>query len=440
MGALPTCAGATMALSESSLPPISATGHAKALPPPELRDASGQRVPGRLLQVQTVFRHGARLPVNDDGCRDGLFQWSLADSDKTALLSKMGPVRLFQFGDGDPLDPLTLFGDGSGGRLAGGAAGGRLTPLGLSQAVDLGNELRARYVDTSASTCAAVRLQYLLPGEWERARRLVATRSTNVERTVYTAAGVLYGLYPPAAGSAAPEVEISLSGAKEQEFLVLNDAACPRLSELFSQGQRLSAAHLDAAQRDVIEEVEGGAGWFVSDSRWKLICYRDWYSTRRAAGKPIPTAVERVAAALDSATAKQMHAIFEGGAAHTAEPAGTRQESLRLVIGRLWSHVLDTLSKPDGTLHLYSGHDWSVSPLLMCVVAPDDARLHDWPPFCSNIAIELWSTREADVATPRQLSHHASCGDASANDAGRHVRVLYVTQRQSRTAAGGPFL
>ena len=58
--------------------------------------------------------------------------------------------------------------------------------------------------------------------------------------------------------------------------------------------------------------MEKGANWMVEDAPWKLIAYRDWYSTRRAAGKAIPTAVEEVAIALDEATAKQMHQIFEG--------------------------------------------------------------------------------------------------------------------------------
>ena len=75
-----------------------------------------------------------------------------------------------------------------------------------------------------------------------------------------------------------------------------------------------------------------------------------------------------------------------------------------------------------------SGHDWSVTPLLMCLVARDDPNLSHWPPFCSNIVFELWSTREADASMPRQLSHPACIGGVGAHEAQRHVRVLYNGQ------------
>ena len=131
-----------------------------------------------------------------------------------------------------------------------------------------------------------------------------------------------------------------------------------------------------------------------------------------------------VARELDGATARQMHDIFEGGARFTDDPEGTRQEALRLTIGRMWSEIIDGLTRPDGTLRLFSAHDWTVSPLLMCVAPRDDLMFDRWPPYCSNIVFEVWSTREADCATPRRLRHPASCG-AHANDAGRHVRIVY---------------
>ena len=419
----------------AAAPPLAAASppHTKP-PPPTLVDARGRRcAEPTLLQVQAVFRHGARLPVSDQGCRDGLCTWTSADVDKSALLAAFGSrIELFAHGSGDALDPAQLFG-GRGGLAGSVVAPGALTPVGLQQGVDLGAELRERYVDPKAAACAAVRPGFLLPSSWERARRLVHTRSTRVERTVYTAAGVLNGLYP---GVGVP-VEIALSGPPQHEFLVLNDASSPRLRELFCQGQRLSSEHLDEAQRGLIATIEAGAGWYVDDPEWKLIAYRDWYACRRAAGKGIPPSVEAVAAALDVATAAQMHHIFEGGAAFTDDPEGTRTEALRLAIGRLWSHLLETLARPDRALHLYSGHDWSVSPLLMCCVARDDPLLHGWPPFCSNFCIELWSTREAD-REPQRLCHAACAGLAAAAAEGDyHVRVLYNGRPVRLQCSGG---
>jgi len=79
-----------------------------------------------------------------------------------------------------------------------------------------------------------------------------------------------------------------------------------------------------------------------------------------------------------------------------------------------------SLERPDGKLHLYSGHDWTVTPLLMTVSQPDDPRLRAWAPFCASIAFELWSSRPADA-----LSHWAALGQPSAADDGRYVRVLW---------------
>ena len=95
-----------MATSEPSLPPISAAG-CRPVPPPPLKDAKGR--PARLLQVQTVFRHGARTPVEDYGCRDGC-TWSPEDTDKTALLRQWGRILLLPFACGEPL--WEVFGPG----------------------------------------------------------------------------------------------------------------------------------------------------------------------------------------------------------------------------------------------------------------------------------------------------------------------------------------
>ena len=222
VAAFSSVAFSTVTASEAAgLPPISAAGHCRPLCPPKLRDAGGAFIEPRLLQVQTVFRHGARLPVDDDGCRDGLCAWTAEDTDKSAQLAAYGRVEMFQHGSGDPINPAAIFGKPKRTLRDGGAPGG-LSPLGLQHGVDFGQELRARYVDPEATSCADVRPGYLLPASWSRARRLVQTRSTRVERTVYTAVGVVNGLYPSdgSASAAPPYIEIALSSSSPQVQLV----------------------------------------------------------------------------------------------------------------------------------------------------------------------------------------------------------------------------
>eukprot|EP00327_Prymnesium_parvum_P005303 CAMPEP_0182814776 /NCGR_PEP_ID=MMETSP0006_2-20121128/10037_1 /TAXON_ID=97485 /ORGANISM="Prymnesium parvum, Strain Texoma1" /LENGTH=537 /DNA_ID=CAMNT_0024940929 /DNA_START=82 /DNA_END=1696 /DNA_ORIENTATION=+ len=473
--ALALGAGADAAL--SSLPltaservrlsvPISAAGLAPPLAPAV--DSSG--APMTLLQVQIAFRHGARTPVDDHGSTE--VAWRADETDKASDLLRMGKIHLVRPGSGDVISPHHLFRPARGvakagaPSLHGGAQPGMLTRVGLQQAVELGGELRRRYVDEEAHSSEQVRRNLLLPRLWSSARRLVHTRSTRVERTVFSAQGVLAGLYPEAAREGTLESDVMLNtaaGSNRSEFMVLNDAGCPRLQELFMQGLQLSAEHLLAA---VAKWCGGGAmrrrgparaATARGDRRGRRAHTLDGgvggaappqlpghvRLPHRAAGKPVPDGVQREAAALDRASARQMHAIFEGGAAFTPAPEKTRHEALRLAIGRMLAHIVDKLDRPDGVLHLYSGHDWTVTPLLMCVAKRDEPALQLWPPFCSNIAFELWSANQArglpgeklvlcwashPHAAPPQaadasgINHHDCEGGSTSDD--RHVRVL----------------
>lgn len=421
-----------------------ATAAASSLEPAEARRSSTPGLPSieslTLLQVQSTFRHGARTPMEDIG--DAPVKWLPSEQRAYAAgrEGKCGKLSVLYSGSGEGVDPLELFVGradryASGGGLNGGGGGGILTNVGLQQANALGEALRARYVDTRAKTSTQVGRSQLLPRTWGAARRLVSTRSTLVERTVFTAGGVLAGMYPQEAeaGELAAEVELNVPRGSHgaEEYMVINTELCPRLRELFRQGQRLSAANLDARQRAAIAQVEEGAehdSWFVGAAEWKLIAYRDQLACRRAEGKHVPPHVVQVEDALDRGAAVQMHDIFEGGAAHVpggdAARDATRTQALRLGIGRMVTHILHTLDRPDGKLHLYSGHDWTVGPLLMCLCRRDEPLLSTWPPFCAEVAVELWSAPSADASQPtaywpaRGAAPHAHAG-------ARYVRVLY---------------
>ena len=133
--------------------------------------------------------------------------------------------------------------------------------------------------------------------------------------------------------------------------------------------------------------------------------------------------------------AHRRHGVFSGGAEFTGDPEATATEALRLSIGRMWSHILATLAAPDGALHLYSGHDWTLTPLLMCITRHDDPMLQRWPPFCSELSVELWSTRGEDLQASGRggkggsavtLSLQSCVGsDPALAEAGRYVRCVF---------------
>ena len=100
--------------------------------------------------------------------------------------------------------------------LPGGCHKGQLTTLGQLQARALGTWIRTRYVSQAR----------LLPPAWVVGD--VAVRTTNLSRTLATAAGVLSGLYPDLAHASSVPVEAT-TVSDEVEWLYPNAAACPRL-------------------------------------------------------------------------------------------------------------------------------------------------------------------------------------------------------------------
>ena len=161
----------------------------------------------------------------------------------------------------------------------------------------------------------------------------------------------------------------------------------------------------------------------------------------------MPPHVEREAAALDSAATLQMHHMFTGGAAFEADEAAAETEALRLWIGRMWGEMVKTAqAAPDDgrRLHLYSAHDGTVSPLLLCVCQKGDPLLETWPPFCSNLCVELWAS-EADDRRVRVLFNGSlvrmACSDAdgtcSVADFAAALAVIVTDYRGSAPRSAG---
>ena len=114
-------------------------------------------------------------------------------------------------------------------------------------------------------------------------------------------------------------------------------------------------------------------------------------------------------------------------------PCPYPNQALRLGIGRLLAHIVATLDHPDGKLHLYSGHDWTVGPLLMCLCPQTEPLLQAWPPFCAELALELWSD-ETELAGGAAASASGGGGGAAcAREPSRYVRVLYNGARAPYT-------
>lgn len=139
----------------------------------------------------------------------------------------------------------------------------------------------------------------------------------------------------------------------------------------------------------------------------------DRLGCRLAAGKHIPAEIKAVAEEL---LFNAMHGMMR------RYVNKDRVEMLSLTSGRLLQHILHTMERPDGALHLYSAHDTTLAPLLMCVMPEEEFKQQSWPGFCSNLTFELWSENN-DVTELSVWSCHGS--HFASRDSGKHVRAIY---------------
>ena len=371
----------------------------------------------RLLQVQVAFRHGARTPMDDPS--DEPVSWLTAEQDLSDQPT-LRNTRCFDPGSDVGMDPKEVFSKSPGkvfaspGTLEGGGKSGALTREGFQQARGLGAELRARYIDGAAGP--------LLPARWEAAEPLVVVRSTRMERTVATAAGVLSGLFAADAATMRPRV---LFNGKD-EWLVAHPASGARPARSSTAAtrrrgrtstRRSAACSSASARRPSRGCCATRARRGPTRSTWAIVAYRDQLACRAAEGKRVPPHVEREAAALDSAATLQMHHMFTGGAAFEADEAAAETEALRLWIGEWGEMVKTAQAAPDDgrRLHPLLGArlDGLAAPALR--VPEGRPAAGDVAPFCSNLCVELWAS-EADDRRVRVLFNGSlvrmACSDA----------------------------
>ena len=358
--------------------------------------------PKKLLQVQTTFRHGARTPMGYFGVGKYLTHFTAEEQDLTHFNHLLCHTQAFFPATGHPIDftkvPRNYIGEVNT-PLPGGGLTGNLTRVGMQQALQLGQELKARYTG-------------FIPETWKVAQRLVTVRSTYTKRTLATARGVLSGMFPVDAKAGHMTADIDLSGSPEHQ--VYHRYSCTKLQHIF---QRCMTEHSQDPTLDAVRVVlrHPSVQWSNAEKDWEIISARDQYACREAENKPIPPEIVELDQALNAAAAKAMHNVFIG------RGVVGEQEALRLSIGRMMTVIMDTIEKPDGKIHLYSGHDWTVTPLLLTACRLDEPLTKLWPPFCSNISFELWSEREDDA---ERLPYWGTRGVGTKDD-GRYVRTVY---------------
>jgi hypothetical protein len=343
----------------------------------------------------------------------------------------------------------------------------QLTAVGQTQARELGEALRLRYGDA-----------LLPPGAASAAAAAPAlvVRSSNVQRTIATAAGVLTGLFPNSVPSAASSASAHAHGAPAPapapirvaddavEWVYPNFAICARLRWLWSARAGRGSSQLPPPPAD----AEAAAA--AADAPWRRPWARQLASLAAALPPSDGAALARawgVVELMDHATARAAHGLPPLGAttsAHVSDlraiaaavladvftgaaPPGSAAagEGLRLSVGRLLGDVGASMEAAAARrtplrLALYAGHDTTVMPLLLAVrhaaaaaaagagaaagggsgagAAVAQAEPLTWPPYASHVAFELWGPRErggdAQRAAAAAAGGSGSVGDQTA--------------------------
>jgi hypothetical protein len=316
--------------------------------------------------VQVVTRHGDRTPTkvlpylsNDKAVWECNLNWlTMPGYKKDQTVPE--PPRLYR----------TLYINNSELLHPGNCAIGQLTEKGLNQTIELGKELRALYVD-----------QYgFLPPSFDP--NLIYIRSTNVPRTIQSAQGQFYGMYPPVKEDDVQVISIHTMDI-DLEDMYGNDKICPRLTSVYDD-----VTH----QKDYLAYLEKYHSFHKKlqaiFNTTKNLDYQelsDALFARQCHNMPFPHGITS-----DTLETLLKISNFEQSYLYANPLAG------RLTIGLFVKNIVSAIDafiegKSEPIYILYSGHDATLAPLLSVFGVYDK----EWPPYASNLQIELWRNNSA---------------------------------------------
>jgi len=208
------------------------------------------------------------------------------------------------------------------------------------------------------------------------------------------------------------------------EDLTPNPSACPKAGQLMKAGRdRWRAAAGDTAEalvarlKELLNEEQARD---MGIEQKNFVKYRDWVIAAEAHGveKPWPL-TELEVNTLDVLGALQVAQLL-------AWRLGEKEvECTRASLGKFIGEMVEEMSKAERKLYLVSAHDTTVLPLLVAFGVHDGL----WPPFCANIAVELWENQEL-------VDRAAEIGSAEAEEDRFLVRVVYNGEEKLRMTLG----
>ncbi|KAG0049230.1 Acid phosphatase-like protein 2 [Gryganskiella cystojenkinii] len=255
---------------------------------------------------------------------------------------------------------------------------GQLTPKGAHQHRLLGASLRQIYVDELK----------LLPSGYDP--EAVQIRSTDIWRTKQSAENFMAGLYGIDGHSGVPPPVLQIHTLPvEIDYLTMNGAACPRLGQLRAAVEKGSEVLKDL-ERENVEFNKELISILGLQRPWSG--YMDTIMPRVCHGMALQCNPIGDAGCITPETATRVLDNVNKLTTEVYRDADGVFDVLQLGIGPLATEIKENLLEAQARLskirfHFYSGHDTTITPLLGLL---DSAGMR-WPPYASNLLIELWS-------------------------------------------------
>ncbi|KAF9901362.1 Acid phosphatase-like protein 2 [Lobosporangium transversale] len=346
----------------------------KTYPSPKLKGST-------LMNSQIFIRHGDRTPIAVLPL-DLNLTWDCTNADAfafTGFRTKKDERAPFQYANVVAHQVVTTSGSpfAATRMWKGNCMPGQLTPVGAMQHRKLGAALRQIYVDNLKS----------LPADYDP--ETVYIRSTDFWRTKQSAENFMAGLYgiQHHSESSPPPVLHIHTLPTEIDYLTINSGACPRVSQLRTAIGKSSEA-LRKLREDNVEFNNELIEILGEEKSWSG--YLDTVMPRICHKMPLQCNGDKCV------TSKAAKRILDN--VHVQNTVMYRDgngvlELLQLGIGPLASDIKQNLliAKEGNSkvrLSFYSGHDTTIQPLLGMF----DAEDQQWPPYASNIILELWKS------------------------------------------------
>jgi len=255
----------------------------------------------------------------------------------------------------------------------------QLTTKGANQMITLGTKLRAIYVD---------KLKHL-PESYSS--KSIYARSTNTKRTVYSILAFFYGLYPPKLS----EIQhFQLNVPSLLSDMLSRHNTCKKWESI--QDLHFKTTAFQNYVKQLHRQFQPTAEGFKIQLKGNISPLLDAMYARKCHQHPWPvqnTAQSEIDKLFEKA---EKFAQYEHSLLHQKLPHV--EESNRLNAGEFVREIKQSFSnaivgvKSRQKAKVYLGHD----DVLMSLLALFRYKNLRWPPYASNLILELWKSKDSD--------------------------------------------